>query len=139
MKKWHGSGCKFSVDRAPIGRVAWGPDNTDFLQIYINNSCHQLPPPIRVMSEQTAAGIKITLPDIDLSFLSDSQGGTAVLNTIERYNDFVTSKGVLEAPSEPPIDQGKAQRTEDQSSAPKRRSRKTPVSDDGNQLGLEGL
>lgn len=46
MKQWHGSGCRFLVDGSPIGRIAWGPDNTDHLQLVLDEQTHELAPPV---------------------------------------------------------------------------------------------
>ena len=136
MKQWHGSGCRFIVDGEPIGRVAWGPDNTDSLQLHIVDTCHQLPPPVTVKPEQSDAGFLIKFPDIGLSFQTDAQGGNAVVMTVDRFNAFAESGHTPETPEDT---QKSVNNQPSDSSLVKSPSRVKKTNIDEDQLGFEGL
>lgn len=137
MKQWHGSGCRFLVDGSPIGRIAWGPDNTDHLQLVLDEETHELAPPVIAQSSPIPPGVRISFPDIDISFVSDDQGGQAILKTVEQYNAFPAGSGVRESAVAPPKPSPMPS-TEKQKQAAQK-SQKGVAGDSENQLGFEGL
>ncbi|GBO90181.1 hypothetical protein [Marinobacter salsuginis] len=137
MKQWHGSGCRFLVDGSPIGRIAWGPDNTDHLQLVLDEQTHELVPPVTAQSSPVPSGMRISFPDVEISFTSDDQGAQAILETVERYNAFAADRDVPESAATPPDSAIVPHAEENKPTAQK--SRKGAAGDAENQLGFEGL